>query len=59
MTTTEHLTFLVLMVPTFVILAAAAVSMADLTLPAGRHEPYVVAIDPATFTYADWDGPVQ
>ncbi len=30
----EHLQFLVLLIPTFVILAAAAVSMADLTLPA-------------------------
>ena len=59
MTTTEHLTFLVLMVPTFVILAAAAVSMADLALPAEGPEQYVVAIDPTIFTYADWDGPVQ
>ena len=30
---TEHLQFLLLMVPTFVILVAAAVSMADLGLP--------------------------
>jgi hypothetical protein len=34
MTKTEHLQFLVLMIPTFLILAAAAVSMADLTYPA-------------------------
>ena len=34
MTKTEHLQFLVLMIPTFLILAAAAVSMADLALPA-------------------------
>ena len=33
MTKTEHLQFLVLMIPTFLILAAAAVSMADLALP--------------------------
>lgn len=31
---TEHLQFLLLMIPTFVILVAAAVSMADLGLPA-------------------------
>jgi hypothetical protein len=30
----EHLQFLVLMIPTFLVLAAAAVSMADLTFPA-------------------------
>jgi len=30
----EHLQFLVLMIPTFLILAAAAVSMADLAFPA-------------------------
>ena len=30
----EHLQFLVLMIPTFLMLAAAAVSMADLAFPA-------------------------
>ena len=30
----EHLQFLVLLIPTFVILGAAAVSMADLAFPA-------------------------
>ena len=35
MTKTEHLQFLVLMIPTILILVAAAVSMADLELPAG------------------------
>lgn len=30
----EHLQFLVLLIPTFLILAAAAVSMADLAVPA-------------------------
>ena len=34
MTKTEHLSFLVLMIPTIIILVAAAVSMADLELPA-------------------------
>jgi hypothetical protein len=34
MTKTEHLQFLVLMIPTFIILVAAAVSLADLALPA-------------------------
>ena len=33
MTKTEHLQFLVLMIPTFVILVAAAASMADLAVP--------------------------
>jgi len=43
MTKTEHLQFLVLMIPTFVILFAAAVSMADLTLPASSELYYVAA----------------
>ena len=34
MTKSEHLQFLILMIPTFLILAAAAVSMADLAFPA-------------------------
>ena len=34
MTKTEHLHFLVLMIPTILILVAAAVSMADLEVPA-------------------------
>ena len=34
MTKTEHLHFLVLMIPTILIMVAAAVSMADLELPA-------------------------
>jgi len=34
MTKTEHLQFLVLMIPTILFLVAAAVSMADLELPA-------------------------
>jgi hypothetical protein len=42
MTKTEHLQFLVLMIPTFLILAAAAVSMADLALPA-QEPAYTVA----------------
>lgn len=51
MTKTEHLQFLVLMIPTFLILVAAAVSMADLAFPAPIPEPYAIAahtpIDPA------------
>lgn len=33
MTKSEHLQFLVLLIPTFLILFAAAVSMADLAMP--------------------------
>ena len=42
----EHLQFLVLLIPTFVILGAAAVSMADLALPASEasHAPMTVAV---------------
>jgi hypothetical protein len=42
----EHLQFLVLLIPTFVILGAAAVSMADLALPAteASHAPMTVAV---------------
>lgn len=46
MTKTEHLQFLVLMIPTFVILFAAAVSMADLAYPAPTSELY------AAYSYA-------
>jgi hypothetical protein len=45
MTKIEHLQFLVLLIPTFLILAAAAVSMADLAFPAGA-ETYAVAAAP-------------
>ena len=41
MTKIEHLQFLALMIPTFLIVVAAAVSMADLTLPA---QPAVMAM---------------
>jgi hypothetical protein len=43
MTKNEHLQFLVLMIPTFVILVAAAASMADLALPASSSELYYMA----------------
>ena len=45
----EHLQFLVLLIPTFVILGAAAVSMADLGLPATEepHAPMTVAVSSA------------
>jgi hypothetical protein len=56
MTKTEHLQFLVLLIPTFLILAAAAVSMADLALPAPAPEAYVMApADPMTPAPAVWD----
>jgi hypothetical protein len=45
MTKIEHLQFLVLMIPTFLILAAAAVSMADLAQPASQQTYSVVAVD--------------
>ena len=45
MTKIEHLQFLVLMIPTFLILAAAAVSMADLAQPASLQTYSVVAAD--------------
>ena len=43
----EHLQFLVLLIPTFVILGAAAVSMADLAVPASEapHQPMTVAVN--------------
>jgi hypothetical protein len=53
MTKTEHLQFLVLMIPTFLILVAAAVSMADLALPAAQ-ETYAVA-GPVAPGDAVWD----
>jgi hypothetical protein len=42
MTKTQHLHFLVMMIPTFLILVAAAVSMADLAIPA-TPEAYALA----------------
>ena len=54
MTKREHLQFLVLMIPTFLILAAAAVSMADLVLPPAPEAPVVVTAAPATPAEA-WD----
>ena len=46
MTKTEHLQFLVLMIPTFLILAAAAVSMADLAYPAPEPAYTVASAEP-------------
>jgi len=40
----EHLQFLVLMIPTFLILAAAAVSMADLAFPASGVPEQAMAV---------------
>ena len=47
MTKTEHLQFLVLMIPTFIILIAAAVSMADLAFPASSETTTVAVAAPA------------
>lgn len=47
MTKTEHLQFLVLMIPTFLILTAAAVSMADLSMPSTPHSYLVALAQPA------------
>jgi hypothetical protein len=55
MTKTEHLQFLVLMIPTFLILVAAAVSMADLEVPATQDEHAVAAADPMVPAEAMWD----
>ena len=54
MTKREHLQFLVLMIPTFLILAAAAVSMADLVFPPAPEAPVVATA--ATGTPSEvWD----
>ena len=55
MTKTEHLQFLVLMIPTFVILLAAAVSMADLALPATPDSYAVAVAAPVLPAEAMWD----
>jgi hypothetical protein len=55
MTKTEHLQFLVLMIPTFLILAAAAVSMADLAVPATPGTYVVTAAAPTTPADVAWD----
>jgi hypothetical protein len=54
MTKTEHLQFLVLLIPTFQILVAAAVSMADLGIPAPEPTYSVAAAQqPAADEQAD------
>jgi hypothetical protein len=55
MTKTEHLQFLVLMIPTFLILVAAAVSMADIALPAPQETYAVAAADPMAPADQVWD----
>jgi hypothetical protein len=55
MTKTEHLQFLVLMIPTFLILVAAAVSMADLAVPATQDTYTVAATDPTAGPEPVWD----
>jgi hypothetical protein len=44
MTKIEHVQFLVLLIPTFLILAAAAVSMADLGFPAEEARPQAMTL---------------
>jgi Na+-transporting methylmalonyl-CoA/oxaloacetate decarboxylase beta subunit len=53
MTKTEHLQFLILMIPTFLILAAAAVSMADLALPASDPNPQAAMVGVQAVPVAD------
>ncbi|MGH8690112.1 MAG: hypothetical protein ACREUS_03695 [Burkholderiales bacterium] len=55
MTKIEHLQFLVLMIPTLLILAAAAVSMADLAMPATPETYAVAAADHMLPAEAVWD----
>jgi hypothetical protein len=55
MTKTEHLQFLVLLIPTFLILAAAAVSMADLALPPAESTYTVAAAEPMVAAEQAWD----
>jgi hypothetical protein len=44
MTKIEHVQFLVLLIPTFLILAAAAVSMADLAFPTQEAPPQAMTV---------------
>jgi hypothetical protein len=44
MTKIEYVQFLALLIPTFLILAAAAVSMADLAFPAEAARPQAVTV---------------
>ena len=53
MTKIEHLQFLVLMIPTFLVLVAAAISMADLALPATTEAQVVIALYPADVVWDD------
>jgi hypothetical protein len=55
MTKTEHLQFLVLLIPTFLILIAAAVSMADLAVPEPEGTYSVGAAEAMPSTDQGWD----
>ena len=44
MSKSEHLQFVVLMIPTFLVLAAAAISMADLAFPASGVPAQAMAV---------------
>jgi hypothetical protein len=58
MTKAEHLQFLVLLIPTFLILLAAAVSMADLEFPAPERT-YTTAQSSAPSGEVWDDGPAE
>jgi hypothetical protein len=55
MTKTEHLQFLVLMIPTFLVVVAAAVSMADLRVPAAESTYTVTAAKSTASAHQVWD----
>jgi hypothetical protein len=55
MSKTEHLQFLVLMIPTILILTAAAVSMADLGVPAPQPAYMGASAHPAAEHPLWWD----
>ena len=57
MTKSEHLQFLILMIPTFLVLAAAALSMADLGIPASDPVPQaaMAAVQVMPVTDPVWD----
>jgi hypothetical protein len=59
MTKIEHLQFLVLLIPTFLILAAAAVSMADLAFPAEEAVPQAMTVAAAPGEAGCDDGPAE
>jgi hypothetical protein len=55
MTKTEHLQFLVLMIPTVLILVAAAVSMADLGMPEAQETYLATVAESRLPVFPLWD----